>query len=94
MEKIQESNSLLCKFSSATKTSFLVKNTKKTTTLQQVTGGNTPNLVLKRMLEPFLTKKRLWNLCKKKFSKQKLNQWLKTYKQAKGAKLRSNIRHN
>ena len=32
---------------------FLLK-TKKTTTLQQVTSGKIPNLVLKRMLEPFL----------------------------------------
>ena len=40
-------NSLLCKFefSSASKTSFSIKIT-KTTTLQQVTGGNTPNIVL------------------------------------------------
>ena len=46
---------LLCKpeFSSATKTSFLLK-TQKTTTLQQVTGGNTPNIVLKRMQRYFL----------------------------------------
>ena len=46
---------LLCKpeFSSATKTFFLLK-TQKTTTLQQVTGGNTPNIVLKRMLRYFL----------------------------------------
>ena len=41
----------LCKpeFSSATKTSFLLK-TQKTTILQQVTGGNTTNVILKRML--------------------------------------------
>ena len=32
---------------------FLLK-TQKTTTLQQVTGGKIPNLVLKRMLKPFL----------------------------------------
>ena len=32
---------------------FLLK-TQKTTTLQQVTGGKIPNLVLKRMLELFL----------------------------------------
>ena len=47
---------LLCKpeFSSATKTSFFfIKNT-KTTTLHQVTHGNTSNIVLKRMLESFL----------------------------------------
>ena len=45
-------NSLLCKpeFSSATNT-FLLKHThKKATTLQQMTGGNTPNLLLKRLL--------------------------------------------
>ena len=53
--------------------------------------GETANLVLKRMLELFLklppikklefqnSKKRLWNLYKKKISNQKLNQWLKTY---------------
>ena len=48
-------NSLLCKpvFSSARKTSFLLK-TQKTTTLQQVTSGNTPNLVSKRILRYFL----------------------------------------
>ena len=46
---------LLCKpeFSSATKTFFLLK-TQKTTTLQQVTGGNTPNIALERMLRYFL----------------------------------------
>ena len=46
---------LLCQpeFSSATKTSFLLK-TQKTTTLQQVTGKNTPNIVFKRMLRHFL----------------------------------------
>ena len=47
---------LLCKpeFSSATKTSFFfIKNT-KTTTLHQVTHGNTSNIVLKRMLRYFL----------------------------------------
>ena len=32
---------------------FLLKTQKKTTTLQQVTGGNTLNLVLKRMLSYF-----------------------------------------
>ena len=46
---------LLCKseFSSATKTSFFIKNTKKAT-LQQVASGNTSNIVLKRMLRYFL----------------------------------------
>ena len=33
---------------------FFYYNPKKTTTLQQVTGGKIPNLVLKRMLELFL----------------------------------------
>ena len=50
-------NSLLCKpeFSSATKTFlFFIKNTKKTMTLQQVTGETTANLVLKSMLRYFL----------------------------------------
>ena len=32
---------------------FFIKNA-KTTTLQQMTGGNTPTLVLKRMQEHFL----------------------------------------
>ena len=47
-------NSLLCKheFSSATKTSFLLK-TQKTTTLQQQNGENTPNVDLKIMLRYF-----------------------------------------
>ena len=31
---------------------FFIKNTKNST-LQQVTGGKIPNIVLKRMLEPF-----------------------------------------
>ena len=55
MEKIHENNSLLCKteFSSATKTSFFIKNTQKNI-VQQVTGGNTPNIVLKRMVIYFL----------------------------------------
>ena len=34
-------------------TFFLIK-TQRTTTLEQVTGGNTPNIVLKRMLRYFL----------------------------------------
>ena len=48
-------NPLLCKpeFSSATKTSCFIKNTQKNI-LQQVTDGNTPNLILKRMLRYFL----------------------------------------
>ena len=48
-------NSLLCKpeFSSATKNSFLFETHKKTT-LQEATGGNTANLVLKRMPKYFL----------------------------------------
>ena len=55
MEKIHENNSLLCKaeFSSATKTSFFIKNTQKNS-VQQVTGGNTPNIVLNRMVIYFL----------------------------------------
>ena len=40
---------------SATKTSFFLKNPPhKTTAIQQVTNGNAPNLVLKRMLRYFL----------------------------------------
>ena len=48
-------NSLLCKpeSSSATKTFLFLLKTQKTITLQ-VTGGNTPNLVLRRMLRYFL----------------------------------------
>ena len=46
-EKIQENSSLLCKpeFSSVTKTSCFIKNTKKINTLQQVTDENTQNIV-------------------------------------------------
>ena len=46
-EKIHENSSLLCKpeFSSATKTSCFIKNTKKVNTLQQVTDENTQNIV-------------------------------------------------
>ena len=46
-EKIQENSSLLCKpeFSSATKSSCFIKNTKKVNTLQQVTDENTQNIV-------------------------------------------------
>ena len=33
---------------------FLLLKTQKTTSLQQLTGGNTPNLILKRMLRYFL----------------------------------------
>ena len=49
-------NSLLSKpkFSSATKTFLFLLKKKKKNTLKQVTGGNTPNIVLKRMLELFL----------------------------------------
>ena len=60
---------------------------------QQVTGGNTPILFTKRMLGNFLKippfnkilefqdwKKDYKSATKKKMSKQKLNQWLKTYK--------------
>ena len=55
MESIHENSSALCRpeFSSATKTSFFIKNTRKQP-LQQVPGGETPNLFLKRMLELFL----------------------------------------
>ena len=84
MEKIHKSNSLLCKaeFSSATKTSFLLK-TQQTTTLQQVTGGNAPNIVLNRMQRHFLKappRKKLYQLqeriCffKKQHKKQPLQQ--------------------
>ena len=49
-------NSHLCEreFSSATKTFVFLLKTQKTTILQQVTGENTPNLVLKTMLRYFL----------------------------------------
>ena len=41
-------------FSSTSKTFIFLLETQKTTTLQQVTGGKTLNLVLKKMLELFL----------------------------------------
>ena len=49
-------NNSLCKpeFSSTSKTFLFLLETQKTTTLQQVTGGKTLNLVLKKMLERFL----------------------------------------
>ena len=55
LEKVQENSSLLCKpeFPSATNTFCFIKNTKKNT-LQQVTGGNTANIVLKKMARYFL----------------------------------------
>ena len=48
--------SLLCKpeFSSAPKTFLLLLKKRKTTTLQEETGENATNLVLKRMLRHFL----------------------------------------
>ena len=65
---------------------FFIKNT-EIPVLQQVTGGNTPNIVLKRMLGHFLKtpqlkkmlglqdrKKDYENSAKKKISNQKLNQ--------------------
>ena len=73
-------NSLLCKlkFSSTSKIFLFLLKTQKITTLQQVTGGKTLNLVLKKMLELFLKmllfqksiristlKRRLQNLYKK-----------------------------
>ena len=64
-----------------------------TISLQQVTSGNTPNLILKRMLRYFLKTPQLkesitilrlkWDYNTyiiKKTSNQKLNQRLKTYK--------------
>ena len=47
---------LLCKpeFSSTTKTSIFLLKTQRTSTLQQVTSGKTPNIVLQRMLRYFL----------------------------------------
>ena len=55
MEKIQENNYFSCKieFSSATKTSFFIKNTKNDHS-SAVTGGEPPNAILKRTLELFL----------------------------------------
>ena len=49
-------NSLLCKpeFSSTSNIFFFLLETQKTATLQQVTGGKTLNLVVKKMLELFL----------------------------------------
>ena len=65
---------------------LLVQARAPATSLQQVTGGTTPNLVLKRVLRYFLkipplkkilqlkTKIRLQNVCKNEISNQKLNQ--------------------
>ena len=49
-------NSLLCKpeFSSTSNIFLFLLETQKTATLQQVTGGKTLNLVVKKMLELFL----------------------------------------
>ena len=49
-------SSLLCKsdFSSGTKDLLSLPKTQKPTTPQQVAGGNTLNVVLKRILEHFL----------------------------------------
>ena len=49
-------NSFLCKPESSltTKTFFVLLKTQNTTTLQQVTGGKTLNLVLIKMLKLFL----------------------------------------
>ena len=78
-------NSLLCKpeFSLTTKTFLFLLKTQNTTTLEQVNGGKTLNLVLNKMLELFLkiqkvirisiVKTRLQNLCEKENSNQKLN---------------------
>ena len=62
----------LCKPELSSTSSFFLE-TQKTTTLQQLTGGKTLNLVLKTMLEHFfqknirisILKRRLRNLCKK-----------------------------
>ena len=53
--RIHKNNSLLCNHSSPQlqRLPFLLE-TQKTTSLQQVTGGNSPNIVLKRMLRYFL----------------------------------------
>ena len=63
MEKLQKNNYILRKpkFLSATKTSFLLK-TRKAITLLKVTGGNTPNIVLRRMLRSFLKTPPLKNI--------------------------------
>ena len=47
-------NFLLCKPDFSSATDFFLLKTQKNPTLQQVTGGETPNLVLKRMLKLFL----------------------------------------
>ena len=76
-------NSRLCKpeFSLTTKTFLFLLKTQNITTLQQVTGGKTLNLVLKKMLELFLKiqenirisiVKRLQNLYKKENFKQEI----------------------
>ena len=99
---------------------FFLLKTQKNPTLQQFTGGNTANLVLKRMLRYFLkipplkkilqfqdrkkTGKKLMqkeNLCKKENFKTEIKPMIGNLqdelyqlenKQAKGAKLRANIR--
>ena len=64
---------------------FIIKNTKKTTTLQQVTGGETPNLVLEKLLKLFVKipppKKTL-----------KLENWKKTAKLIQKRKLQVRIK--
>ena len=91
-------NSLCCK----PELDFFIKKT--TTSLQQVTVGNIPNLILKRMLRHFLKipplkkilefqdwKKKLRNLHRKENFKPKINTIIAN-KQAKGARLHANIR--
>ena len=58
---------------------FFYQKHKKTTTLQQVTGEEKPNLVLQKMLELFL---KIWPL-KKKFKILRLKEDYKTYTKKK-----------
>ena len=82
-------NSLLCtpEFSLTAKAFLSLLKTQNTTTLQQVTGGKTLNLVLKKMLELFLEfqenirtsilNRRLQNLYKKEILKPEIKSMIK-----------------
>ena len=54
MEKINENNSYVSPSSPQLQRRLFLLKTHKTTTLQLVTGGSTPNTILKRMLRYFL----------------------------------------
>ena len=112
--RIHKNNSLLCNHSSPQlqRLPFLLE-TQKTTSLQQVTGGNSPNIVLKRMLRYFLktpplnkilefqNQKKTMKFVQKENFEPKIKPIIENLQnelyqlkknQAKGAKLRANIR--